>query len=159
MTTTQAAIAWPARPIAAGAPVRARRGPGAGFARAVAVLAAGLGLVHVWVMVAFPHGPWAGAVLGAMVLLCFKCAHRAWGNPAALLELLAMSALMALAHTFMALGVHGHRHGGDSAVASANAGAGAMLAVAAAELVLVMLCGIGLRLAAPHPAAGKGPRS
>ncbi|MDQ0095177.1 hypothetical protein [Paeniglutamicibacter psychrophenolicus] len=124
------------------------------YARIVAVLAAGLALVHVWVMVEFPHGPWVGAVLGAMVLLCLKCAHRAWGNPAALLELLAMSALMALAHTFMALGVHGHRHGGEGPVATA--GSGAMLGIAAVELVLVMLCGIGVRLAANRSAAGTG---
>ncbi|MDO5744922.1 MAG: hypothetical protein Q4P23_10695, partial [Micrococcaceae bacterium] len=88
-----------------------------------------------------------GALLGLMVLLCLKCAHRAWNRPAALLELLVMSAFMAIAHTFMALGVHEHQHGGDSPATAAAVGAAAMLAVAAAELVMVMLCGIGLRLA------------
>lgn len=156
MTTNLAGApaAWPAPRIGASVRTRAARvtGPVA-YARSVAALAVALGLGHVWVMVAFPHGPWVGAVLGAMVLVCLKCAHRAWGNPAALLELLAMSALMALAHTFMALGVHGHRHGGEGPAAAA--GAGAMLGVAAAELALVMLCAIGVRLAASRSAAGR----
>ena len=156
MTTNLAGTpaAWPAPRI--GATVRTRAPGPVVYTRIVAVLAAALGLGHVWVMVAFPHGPWVGAALGAMVLLCLKCAHRAWGNPAALVELLAMSALMALAHTFMALGVHEHRHGGDIPGAAATAGAGAMLGVAAAELALVILCGIGMRLAANRSAAGTG---
>lgn len=156
MTTNLAGTpaAWPVPRI--GATVRTRAPGPVVYARIVAVLAVALGLVHVWVMVAFPHGPWVGAVLGAMVLLCLKCAHRSWGHPAALVELLAMSALMALAHTFMALGVHEHRHGGEGPVATAGSGAGAMLGIAAAELSLVMLCGIGMRLAANRSAAGTG---
>ena len=145
---------WPAPRI--GATSRTRVPGPMVYARVVAALAAVLGLVHVWVMAAFPHGPWVAAVLGAMVLLCLKCAHRSWGNPAALVDLLAMSALMALAHTFMALGVHEHRHGGEGPTAASAAGAGAMLGVAAAELALVMLCGIGMRLAANRSAAGSG---
>ncbi|MDO5745324.1 MAG: hypothetical protein Q4P23_12735, partial [Micrococcaceae bacterium] len=47
------------------------------FARFVAALAALMGVGHVWIMVAFPHGAWMGALLGLMVLLCLKCAHRA----------------------------------------------------------------------------------
>jgi len=156
MTTNLAGTpaAWSVPRI--GATVRTRAPGTVVYARIVAILAAGLGLVHVWVMVAFPHGPWVGAVLGAMVLLCLKCAHRSWGNPAALVELLAMSALMALAHTFMALGVHEHRHGGEGPVATAGAGSGAMLGIAVAELSLVMLCGIGMRLAANRSAEGTG---
>ncbi|MFL4474876.1 hypothetical protein ACIPVK_12840 [Paeniglutamicibacter sp. MACA_103] len=149
MSTNPAAIFRPAPRIATSVQPGTRRAPGPQlFARVVAALAVGMGVGHVWVMVAFPHGPWVGAVLGAMVLLCLKCAHRSWNRPTALIELLAMSSLMALAHTFMALGIHEHRHGGETAVAAAGAGAAAMLGIAAAELALVLLCGIGLRLAA-----------
>lgn len=124
------------------------------FTRFVAVLAALMAVGHVWIMVAFPHGMWMGSLLGLMVLLCLKCAHRTWNRPAALVELLVMSALMSIAHTFMALGVHEHQHGDGSPAAAAGAGAAVMLAVAAAELVMVMLCGVGLRLAAPRSALG-----
>lgn len=155
MTTNIAAPAWPAPRVAPAARQVTRGAPGSPrFVRVVAALAAGLGAGHVWVMVAFPHEPWVGAVLGAMVLLCLKCAHRSWNKPTALAELLAMSALMAIVHTFMALGIHEHRHGGEATVATAGAGAAAMLGIAAAELALVMLCGIGLRLAASGPSAG-----
>lgn len=147
MTTNLAPAAWKAPRIASTARTGVRRVPGPQpFARIIAALAVAMGVGHVWVMVVFPHGPWVGTVLGAMVLLCLKCAHRAWNKPAALVELLAMSALMALAHTFMALGIPEHVHGGDGPVAAATAGPVAMLGVAAAELVLVMLCGIGMRL-------------
>lgn len=155
MTTHLAASAWPAPRIAATAQLRARRATGSQvFARIVAALAVAMAAGHVWVMLLFPHGPWVGTALVAMVLLCLKCAHRAWRNPAALVELLAMSALMAVAHTFMSLGIHEHRHGGEGTVAAAAAGAAAMLGIAAAELVLVMLCGIGMRLAAARTAPG-----
>lgn len=151
MTTNPLVPAWPSAMIAA-TEQQARRVPGPLlFARAVAALAVGMGVAHVWTMVVFPHGPWVGAVLSVMVLLCLKCTHRVWNNPAALVELLAMSALMALAHTFMALGIHEHEHGGESPVAAATAGAVAMLGIAAAELLLVMLSGIGLRLTATPP--------
>lgn len=153
MTTNPAATFRPAPRIAATVQPGIRGAPGPQlFARVVAALAVGMGMGHVLVVAAFPHGVWMGSVLGAMVLLCLKCAHRAWNNPAALLELLAMSALMALAHTFMALGIHEHRHGGQDAVAAA--GAAAMLGIAAGELVLVMLCGIGMRMALPRGAPG-----
>lgn len=121
------------------------------FARFVAVVAAVLGIGHVWVMTAFPHGMLMNMVLGLMVLACLRCAYHAWKRPAALVELLAMSAFMAIIHTFMALGAHGgHDHGGDAVEMAATAGDAVMLLVAAAELALVLLCGIGLRLAAPR---------
>ncbi|GAA1497240.1 hypothetical protein GCM10009628_22430 [Paeniglutamicibacter kerguelensis] len=84
-------------------------------------------------------------LLAAMVAACLKCAHRAWGSPQALPGLLAMSAFMAIVHTFMALGFGGHQHGGHEPATAATAASGAMLAIAAAELALVMLCSIGMR--------------
>ena len=155
--STQAAagvVPWPAPRIPVGISTAGTREESPFFARFVAVLAALLGVGHVWIMVAFPHGAWVGTLLGLMVLLCLKCAHRAWNRPEALVELLAMSALMALVHKFMALGVHEHAHGEDTLATSATAGAAAMLAVAAAELVMVMLCGLGLRLAAARNTLG-----
>ena len=114
------------------------------FVRLLAVLATLMSVLHLWLLLLFPHGLWVGALLGIMVLICLKCAHRAWNHPVALTQLLVMSALMAITHTFMALGVHEHHHGaGDVA---AGSGAAAMLGVAAAELVLVMLCSLGLRI-------------
>lgn len=117
------------------------------FSRIVAVLAAMMGIGHVWVMIEFPHGMLMNMVLGLMVLACLRCAYHAWKRPAALVELLAMSAFMAITHTFMALGAHGgHHHGGGAVATAATAGDAVMLVVAAAELALAMLCGIGLRL-------------
>jgi hypothetical protein len=157
MTTNPAAPLWPAPRMAATAQLRAGRAsvPQV-FSRIIATLAVALAVAHVWIMMVFPHGPWVGTALVVMVLLCLKCTHRARSNPAALLELLAMSALMAIVHTFMALGIHEHRHGSDDAVSAAGAGASAMLGLAAAELVLVMLCGVGMRLAAFRAGAGAG---
>ncbi|MFL4478841.1 hypothetical protein ACIPUB_11285 [Paeniglutamicibacter sp. ORCA_105] len=150
-----APAAWPAPRIGASVRTRAPRAPAPVlYARSVAALAVAMGVGHLWIMAVFPHGPWVATVLGAMVMLCLKCAHRAWNKPAALVELLAMSALMALAHTFMALGIPVHVHGGDGPVAAATAGPVAMLGVAAAELVLVMLCGIGMRLGDPRITPG-----
>ena len=118
------------------------------LARAIAVSAAALGLAHVWVLLAFPHGPVPTTLLLAMVGLCMKCAHGVWSRPRALLELLVMSALMSVTHMFMALGFGGHQHGGTESALGASNAAIAMLAVAAAELLLVMLCGVGARRAA-----------
>lgn len=149
MTTNPAAPLWPAPRMAATAQLRAGRSTGPRvFFRIIAALAVALAVAHLWVLLVFPHGPWVGTALVVMVLLCLKCTHRARNNPAALLELLAMSALMVLVHTSLALGIHEHHHGGDDAVSAAGAGASAMLGLAAAELVLVMLCGVGMRLAA-----------
>ena len=104
-----------------------------------------LGLAHGWFLVVIPHGLLMTLLLAAMVALCLKCAHRAWGSPQALPGLLAMSALMAIVHTFMALGFGGHQHAGHHAATAAAATSGTMLAIAAAELALVMLCSIGMR--------------
>ncbi|NKG19325.1 hypothetical protein [Paeniglutamicibacter terrestris] len=115
------------------------------FVRLLAVLAALMSVLHLWLLLLFPHGLWVGTLFGIMVLICLKCAHRVWDHPVALTQLLVMSALMAITHTFMALGVHDHHHG-SGGVAAAGSGAAAMLGVAAAELVLVMLCSLGLRI-------------
>lgn len=132
----------PARSAASPAPAPAV--PGRIAARVIAVLAMALGVAHVWILAAFPHGLWMSLLVAAMVALCLKCAHRAWGTPQALLELLAMSALMALVHMFMALG-SGHQHGSHPVASGASAASGAMLAIAAAEVLLVVLCSIGMR--------------
>jgi hypothetical protein len=128
------------------------------FVRLLAVLAALMSVLHLWLLLLFPHGLWVGTLLGIMVLICLKCAHRAWNHPVALTQLLVMSALMAITHTFMALGIHDHHHG-SGGVAAVGSGAAAMLGVAAAELVLVMLCSLGLRISrASNGSAYRSPR-
>ncbi len=114
-----------------------------------------LGLAHGWLLVVFPHGLPMTLLLAAMVAACLKCAHRAWGSPQALSGLLAMSALMSIVHTFMALGLGGHQHGGHGPATAATAASGAMLAIAGAELALVMLCSIGMRRASPSGRAAR----
>lgn len=146
---------WTLAPLSAAVRVHGKKPAAPVFTRAVAALAVAMGVGHVWVMLAFPHGLWVGALLGLMVLPCLKCAHRAWSHPAAMVELLAMSALMAMVHMFMALGVHEHHHGVEGAATAASTHAAAMLVVAGAELVMAMLCGIGMRLAARRSTAAE----
>ena len=119
--------------------------PGRTLARIIAGLAMILGVAHFWVLATFPHGVPLTLVLAAMAVACLKCAYCAWNNPRALLDLLAMSALMAITHTFMAVGFGGHSHGGAEPAVAASSAAGAMLAITVAELALVMLCSIGMR--------------
>lgn len=123
--------------------------PGKMLARVVSGLAVLLGVAHVWILAALPHGVPLTLAIATMVLMCFKCAYGAWNKPQALLELLAMSALMAITHTFMALGSGGHQHGGPASTAAHSSLSAAMLAVAGAELALVMLCSIGVRRSRP----------
>ena len=149
LTTTRAGVAAAAAargPRARGRQSRSISAPsGKALAKVISALAVVLSAVHVWVLVALPHGLPLALALAAMVLACLKCAHRAWRNPCALLELLAMSALMAIAHTFMALGIGGHLHGATASVAAHAASPAAMLAIVAAELLMVMLCSLGIR--------------
>lgn len=149
MTTFHAGVGFPAP---AGEPAAPRFAPvpvrGRLVARVIALLAVALGLAHIWVLMAFPHGAAMSVVLLGMVAFCWKCAYGAWKAPRALLELLLMSALMAIVHMFMALGFGGHVHGSSEPAGTATSAGVAMLAVAAAELVMVMLCGIGMRRAA-----------
>lgn len=151
MTTIHAgaASAAPAWDPSSGSEVGGTARPAAGqiLSRAIAGAAAALGLAHIWFLAVFPHGLPMSLLLAAMVALCLKCAHRAWGRPGALQGLLAMSAIMAVLHTFMALGFGGHHHGGADPSAVATAASGAMLVIAAAELLLVVACSIGMRRA------------
>lgn len=152
MTTIHAGVAAaaPAWGPSAGSTAVASSGPatsGRTLARVIALAAMTLGLAHGWFLVVFPHGLLLTLTLAAMVAACLKCAHRAWSSPHALPGLLAMSALMAIVHTFMALGFGGHQHAGTEPAAVATAAAGAMLAIAAAELALAMLCSVGMRRA------------
>ncbi|MFJ6417967.1 hypothetical protein [Paeniglutamicibacter sp. NPDC091659] len=160
MTTIHAGVATaaPAWDPAPGSAATASPPPAASgqvLARAIAATAMALGLAHGWLLVVFPHGLPITLLLAAMVAACLKCAHRAWGGPQALSGLLAMSALMAIVHTFMALGFGGHQHGVHGAATAATAASGAMLAIAAAELALVMLCSIGMRRAFPSGRAAR----
>ncbi|MFF5791993.1 hypothetical protein ACFY5D_08100 [Paeniglutamicibacter sp. NPDC012692] len=160
MTTIHAGVAAaaPAWDPPAGSAVPASALPAASgriLSRVTTLAAIALGLAHGWILVVFPHGLLLTMLLAAMVVACLKCAHRTWGNPQALPGLLVMSALMAIVHTFMALGIGGHQHAGHLSATVATSASGAMLAIAAAELALVMLCSIGMRRTS---ASGRGAR-
>lgn len=148
MTTFHAGVGFPApagesiAPHFAPVPVRGRF-----LARVIALLAVALGLAHIWVLIAFPHGAAMSIVLLGMVAFCLKCAYSVWKQPRALLGLLVMSALMSIVHMFMALGFGGHVHGNSEPAGTATSAGIAMLAVAGAELVMVMFCSFGIRRA------------
>ena len=160
MTTIHAGVAaaapaWDPSPGSAAAASPLPAPSGRALARVIAAASMALGLAHGWILAAFPHGLLTTLLLAAMIIACLKCAHRAWGSPQALTGLLAMSALMAIVHTFMALGFGGHEHAGSGPPTVAAAASGAMLVIAAAELALVMLCSIGMRHAFPPGRAAR----